>query len=384
MKRKGEKERAQSSATITQTLCLISGFSLILMVASYAVTTPGWWSGVLNGNPPNDYMVANQGQMKQFTARAVNELNIGLTNNGGAGSTLINLVYGWEQDYLTNGYATNTANPARPYKSSDYQAINVGQLKYIAGLVYGQLASAGYISMAPSWLHANPTSDYSAANLGQLKQAFNFDLSLPAVSSFTTTATMSGTVTLNWALASTTGVSSWLVEQESPTGGWSILTNITDPSVTSYSLSGLTNGQSAIYEVIAKGGNNVSASPSTPIYTQVPYQTNGIVDPGAPGTTNNEPVTPPVLYASGGGGQDSSNGSNGSGGITSAVNLANGAFVWSATDLKLPGVTPLAFTRTYVSSINYNGPLGVDWDFNYNRSLSVQSGAVYYHPIFPR
>ncbi|MCE0483294.1 MAG: hypothetical protein LV479_03535 [Methylacidiphilales bacterium] len=140
MKQKGEKERAQSSATITQTLCLISGFSLILMVASYAVTTPGWWSGVLNGNPPNDYMVANQGQLKLFTERAVSQLNTTFSTNGGAGPALSNLVYGWQQDYATNGYSPSHLKP------SDYQTVNVGQLKYVGNMVWSRLVSVGYTS----------------------------------------------------------------------------------------------------------------------------------------------------------------------------------------------------------------------------------------------
>jgi hypothetical protein len=55
-------------------------------------------------------------------------MNADLTNSGGEGPALSNLVYGWAQDYLTNGYATNTANPTRPYKASDFHAVNVGLL----------------------------------------------------------------------------------------------------------------------------------------------------------------------------------------------------------------------------------------------------------------
>ena len=59
--------------------------------------------------------------------------------------------------------------------------------------------------------------------------------------------------------------------------------------------------------------------------------------------------------------------------------VTNGAFVDAFTDIKLPGVTPLAITRCYVSTIAYNGPMGYDFDFNYNRSLEFAAGIVYYH-----
>ena len=117
----------------------------------------------------NDYAVVTQGQLKQFTARAVDELNAKLP--GGAGASLTNLVYGWHEDYLTNGYnATNI-------KPSDYTAMNVGQLKYIGNMVWTQLVAGGYTNAVPSWLHQNTNSDSSVAVLGQLKSVFNFDLS---------------------------------------------------------------------------------------------------------------------------------------------------------------------------------------------------------------
>jgi len=58
---------------------------------------------------------------------------------------------------------------------------------------------------------------------------------------------------------------------------------------------------------------------------------------------------------------------------------AIGAFHMSVTDLKLPGVMSLAFTRYYNSTNQYQGPLGNGWDFSFNRYLIFQSGTTYYH-----
>jgi RHS repeat-associated protein len=61
------------------------------------------------------------------------------------------------------------------------------------------------------------------------------------------------------------------------------------------------------------------------------------------------------------------------------VNTSNGDFVYQATDISVAGVMPLEITRYYVSSMAYNGPMGYNFDFNYNRSLELQSGCAYYH-----
>jgi len=203
------KKRDEVSASITQTMWLIVVCSGLFVLTSYA-TPPSWWSSPGSGTqgavvPPqvvtndgivttnyvsNDYAVVTQGQLKQFTARAVDELNTNLPNVGGAGTTLTNLVYDWHEEYLTNGYnATN-------HPPSDYEVINVGQLKYIGNLVWGQLVAAGYTNAAPSWLAQNTNSDNAVANVGQLKEVFDFDLSdylAPVITSSTNATGASGT-----------------------------------------------------------------------------------------------------------------------------------------------------------------------------------------------
>jgi YD repeat-containing protein len=60
------------------------------------------------------------------------------------------------------------------------------------------------------------------------------------------------------------------------------------------------------------------------------------------------------------------------------VYLQTGELVQHAVDLSIPGRGfDWRFERQYRSGMNYNGPLGQGWDFNYNRRLSVQpSGDV--------
>jgi hypothetical protein len=119
--------------------------------------------------------MANEGQLKQFTLEGVTEMNTYLLP-GGAGNDLNTLVGGWIADYGTNGYSGSNPKP------SDFQAMSVGQLKYIGGKVWTQLVAGGYTSSLPSWLVVTST-DAQAANLGQLKTVFNFDLAYSSVGS---------------------------------------------------------------------------------------------------------------------------------------------------------------------------------------------------------
>jgi len=137
MKLTPQRRQELSSATLTQTLGLIVAFSGVLVVAS-AATPPAWWSsrgvvrpvqvttnsGVVTTNYiPNDYSVVTEGQLKQFTARAVEEMNADLSS--GAGTNLNSLVSNWAADYTTNGYTS--AHP----KPSDYTVMNVEARKTI-------------------------------------------------------------------------------------------------------------------------------------------------------------------------------------------------------------------------------------------------------------
>ena len=205
-------------------------------------------AGVVTTNyVPNPTGVVNQGQLKQFTVRAVDELNGALP--GGAGTNLNTMASNWAQDYLTNGWSATNLKPL------DYTAMTVGQLKTVANMVYGRISAAGYTNLAPSWLPQNTNSDGNVAVLGQLKEVFDFDFSLSGATGLTATPG-SGAVTLNW--SPSTNVAPWVVEEQNPDGSWTFVSTLTN-SASSYTVTGLTGGQAYNFQVFASGTNNVSA-----------------------------------------------------------------------------------------------------------------------------
>jgi len=259
-----------SSATLTQTLGLIVALSGMVVATSYAAD-PGWWNargavhalvvttngGVVTTNyAPNDHLAVNEGQLKQFTSKAVAEMNADLPD--GAGANLNNLVTGWSNNYATNGYNATTHPPV------DFAALNVGQLKTIASLIYGQLATEGYTGLTPTWLAPNASTDHTVANLGQLKSVFNFDFSLAPLTNVTATANTGGTITLSWTLPSANTATSYLVEQQNIDGTWSVIATLSNPATTSYAVTGLAAGENPAFQIIAQNGRKVSLAASTP------------------------------------------------------------------------------------------------------------------------
>ncbi|GAA5126806.1 hypothetical protein JIN84_09405 [Luteolibacter yonseiensis] len=147
---------------------------LITSVASSVAAPPAWWAsrGATDSNTRADQAPVTQGQLKGFTQKAVQELNARIP--GGAGSELNGLVAGWVLAYQSGGYNATNRLPA------DYQAMNLGQLKWIAGKIHERLVFAKYETAAPAWLVQNESTDKLLANLGQLKTVFNFDLTAPS------------------------------------------------------------------------------------------------------------------------------------------------------------------------------------------------------------
>ena len=284
MKHAPASRRSVTSAAIVPTLVTMAGLSALCVLTLYASdpagwNDPAWWSNrhavaqtvvvtnnsvVTTNYAPNNYAVANQGQLKYFTARAVAELNADLTNAGGAGTTLNTMVSNWAQDYLTNGYATNTANPTRPYKPSDLQAVNVGQLKYIASLIYGQLANAGYSGLYPSWIAQNTATDNTAANLGQLKQVFNFNFGMAGPTNLTASSNTNGTINLSWALPANNQATQYSIEQQNVDGSWKVIATLTNSAATSYAVTNLNTGEAPEFQIIAQNGSRVSLAQTTP------------------------------------------------------------------------------------------------------------------------
>ncbi|MEK7450198.1 MAG: DUF6531 domain-containing protein, partial [Planctomycetota bacterium] len=61
------------------------------------------------------------------------------------------------------------------------------------------------------------------------------------------------------------------------------------------------------------------------------------------------------------------------------VYLSNGEFYRAVTDLSIPGRGfPFQFTRQYRSQLDYDGPLGYGWDFNYNARLKKAGNDILY------
>ena len=54
------------------------------------------------------------------------------------------------------------------------------------------------------------------------------------------------------------------------------------------------------------------------------------------------------------------------------VLLSTGAFYTSKTDLQIAALIPLSFKRSYNNQIEYNGVLGYNWDFSFNKRLDVK------------
>ena len=132
---------------------------LVLPFAGFA-DNPQWWvdRGVVSTNSAttNDYAVANQGQLKWFATNAYLELEANLT--GGAGSNV--------ESFVQSLSSTN-----------NYYPVNLGQLKYAAGLYFDRLIEEGVTNSYPWTTNTADDVDYAPVNLGQLKVAFDFDVS---------------------------------------------------------------------------------------------------------------------------------------------------------------------------------------------------------------
>jgi hypothetical protein len=126
----------------------------------------------LHYNAPDDFGVANIGQLKLIASKAAEEMET-LLPAPGAGSAIHSLLAGWDPGL-------------GGVDRDDYAVLNQGQLKYVAKLFYDRLADFGYSgpplfggALYP-WTHGSApeaTADddsYAAVNLGQLKHVFSF------------------------------------------------------------------------------------------------------------------------------------------------------------------------------------------------------------------
>jgi len=148
----------------------LSPFSSTIVLNTGASNTPSqnplWWTdwSVIDTNAtPEDYAVANLGQLKLVAMQAYEEFEEELP--GGAGSNLTVLVDGF-------------------VNSNNYQVVNQGQLKAVAQPFYDRLWELGLTNAYPvgvtnqyPWEVSTPApNDYSVANIGQLKYLFSFEV----------------------------------------------------------------------------------------------------------------------------------------------------------------------------------------------------------------
>lgn len=144
----------------------------ILFVAfafvALAQPQPNWWSarGVIRPDvEPDDFAIANLGQVKQFARAAVLEFEAKLP--GGAGIALHQKVAAWD-------------NPID--SPDDYAVVTHGQLKHLLDAFYARLESVR-ATMAPDWpavvapwaggaTGLASARNTAVANIGQVKNAF--------------------------------------------------------------------------------------------------------------------------------------------------------------------------------------------------------------------
>ncbi len=147
------------TATARQTLSVVA-LLLCLDSAALAVDYPRWLrhgDATTNSASTNDYAIANLGQLRWFATNACDELEAKLP--GGAGTGLWTMVWSFSA-------------------SSNYVAVNMGQVKSVAMPVYDRLIAEGYTNDYPWIGTATDDPNYAAATLGQVKDVFSFDLSV--------------------------------------------------------------------------------------------------------------------------------------------------------------------------------------------------------------
>lgn len=148
--------------SIKRTFYLVACLGGILASFSAALFAlpPNWWGTrqVLSTASPDDYAVANLGQLKTIAKKAYEEMESSLP--GGAGPAISQLVQSWA--------------PSSP-QSDDFAALTLGQLKTVGGMFRSRLAEVWPQYSAEAWLAGSP-DDFALATLGQLKTVFAFEI----------------------------------------------------------------------------------------------------------------------------------------------------------------------------------------------------------------
>jgi formylglycine-generating enzyme required for sulfatase activity len=122
----------------------------------YNMEAPSWWFalGIVNSNvTAEDGSGANQGQLKWMASRAYIVMT-NVLNYANGGAAVSNMIF-------------NVFTP-----SNNFQAVNLGQVKFVAAPFWDWLIAEGEESAYP-WSGLNE-NDFALATIGQIKRAFLF------------------------------------------------------------------------------------------------------------------------------------------------------------------------------------------------------------------
>ncbi len=233
--------------------CIFKCLAVIALVASstlsFANNYPQWWldRGVISSNTnatPNDFALANQGQLKWMATQCAKEFEFRLP--GGAGAS----VWGIINDFS---------------RMDNNAALNVGQLKKAVQPFYDRLypdhTNAYPVGRAGKYPWSYPDglcNDYASVNIGQLKCVFSFDLDRSGLGA-SAMVSVSGNISYSGSQQGKVTVLAALTE-----AGWARAYSITLNQPGSYTITNISAGRSVWVRVFIDTDNNGVGNGSEP------------------------------------------------------------------------------------------------------------------------
>ncbi len=209
-------------------LKVLISWLVFVPILLFAGDVPQWWidRGVVDDSTnaiPNDFAMANQGQVKWMAIQCAKVFESRLPN--GAGAEV------WDRVKKLSFADNNTV-------------LNQGQLKRLIKPFYDRLdpdytaaCPIGMVGAYP-WLFSNGLrNDYTAVNIGQMKQVFSFDFDRTGLST-SDVISVSGSISYSGSQQGTVIVLASLAE-----AGWGSAYSIPLSSPGSYTLAGIPSGR---------------------------------------------------------------------------------------------------------------------------------------------